>query len=146
MDITQGKQIEYNSVQDERLNNDNSSTVSASSSSTTATNNNSSLVSHSFIDHILHNPSISFLSIWSVSQRCSKNNVLHHMKCSFDLSNLLMKSLKQNKTIRIINDDDDQENFTYKRICSGDAPDEPLPKTVILFRFETIDVPQVIEI
>jgi hypothetical protein len=65
------------------------------------------------------------------------------MKCSFDLSNLLMKRLKEIKTIRILNDDDNQTILNYKRICSGDAPDDPLPKTVVLFRFETNDVPEV---
>jgi hypothetical protein len=144
--IIHGKQIEFNSIQDERLNNDNISSSSSSSSSSTTTNNNnnnSSLVSHSFYDIILQNPSICFLSIWSISQRCSKTNVLYHMKCSFDLSNLLMKRLKEIKTIRILNDDDNQTILNYKRICSGDAPDDPLPKTVVLFRFETNDVPEV---
>jgi hypothetical protein len=55
-----------------------------------------------------------------------------------------MKRLKQIKTVKILNDENDQQGyFTYKRICSGDAPDEPLPKTVVLFRFETTDVPEV---
>jgi hypothetical protein len=142
VETTQGKQTEYSSTQDERLNNDNLSTTSSSSTINNNTNNNS-LIPHSFHDNMLHTPSIGFLSIWSISQRCSKNNVLYHMKRSFDLSTLLMKRLKQNKTLRILNDDDDQDNFTYKRICSGDAPDEPLPKTVVLFRFETNDVPEV---
>jgi hypothetical protein len=65
------------------------------------------------------------------------------MKRSFDLSNLLMKYLKQMKTLRILNDDDNQGVINYKRICSGDAPDDGLPKTVLLFRFETNDVPEV---
>ena len=100
--------------------------------------------SNSFNDLILHSPSINFLSIWSISQRCSKSNVLYHMKSSLNLSNNLMKRLKQMKTIRILNDENDQpSNFTYKRICSGDAPDEQLPKTIVLFRFETTDVPEV---
>jgi hypothetical protein len=147
-DIIHGKQTELNSIQDERLNNDNLSTTStnassSSSSSTTTTNNNSSLISHPFNDIILHSPSICFLSTWSISQRCSKTDVLYHMKCSFDLSNLLIKRLKQIKTIRILNDDDNQGIITYKRIFSGDAPDDPLPKTVVLFRFETNDVPEV---
>jgi len=152
LDITHGKKTEFNSIQDERINNDNISTTStnpsssSSSSSTTTTtnnNNNNSLISHSFYDIILHSPSISFLSVWSVSQRCSKTDVLYHMKSSFDLSNLLMKRLKQIQTIRIINNDDNQGIFSYKRICSGDAPDDPLPKTIVLFRFETNDVPEV---
>jgi hypothetical protein len=110
-------------IQDERLNN----------------NNN-----NPFYDIILHSPSINFLSIWSISQRCSKSNVLYHMKCSFDLSNTLMKRLKQIKTIKILNDENDQQSsFTYKRICEGDASDEQLPKTIVLFRFETTDVPEV---
>jgi hypothetical protein len=110
-------------IQDERLNN----------------NNN-----NPFYDIILHSPSINFLSIWSISQRCSKSNVLYHMKCSFNLSNTLMKRLKQIKTIRILNDENDQQgSFNYKRICEGDAPDEQLPKTIVLFRFETTDVPEV---
>ncbi len=140
VNITQEKQTELNSIQDDQLNNDNLSTAStnrsSSSSSTTA-------ISHPFYDLILHSPSISFLSVWSISQRCSKTNVLSHMKRSFDLANLLMKRLKQIKTLRILNDDDNQGILTYKRICSGDAPNDPLPKTVVLFRFETTDVPEV---
>jgi hypothetical protein len=151
LDITHGKKTEFNSIQDERINNDNisttstnaSSSLSSSSSTTTNNNNNNSIISHTFYDIILHNPSISFLSIWSVSQRCSKTDVLYHMKSSFDLSNLLMKRLKQIQTIRIINNDDNQGIFSYKRICSGDAPEDLLPKTIVLFRFETNDVPEV---
>ncbi|CAF4137508.1 unnamed protein product [Adineta steineri] len=152
LDITQNKQIENNSIQDEQLNNDNSSTVStdstnrtlssSSSSSTTANHNNSS-ISHPFYDHILHSPSISFLSLWSISQRCSKANVLYHMKHSFNLVNSLMQRFKQIGTLRILNDDNNQGNLTFKRICSGEAPDDPLPKTIVIFRFETIDVPEV---
>ncbi|CAF1067910.1 unnamed protein product [Adineta steineri] len=152
LDITQNKQIENNSIQDEQLNNDNSSTVStdstnrtlssSSSSSTTANHNNSS-ISHPFYDHILHSPSISFLSLWSISQRCSKANVLYHMKHSFNLVNSLMQRFKQIGTLRILNDDNNQGNLTFKRICSGDAPDDLLPKTIVIFRFETIDVPEI---
>lgn len=150
-DITQGKQLDFNSSQDERVNNDNQSTIStnlsSSSSSTTSststTANNNNLLSHPFDEIILHSPSINFLSIWSISQRCSKTNVLYHMKCSFDLSNSLIKRLKQMKTIKILNDDDYQGNFTYKRICFGDVSDDLLPKSVILFRFETNEIPEV---
>ncbi|CAF4726882.1 unnamed protein product, partial [Rotaria socialis] len=72
---------------------------------------------------------------------CSNNDVLHHMKRSFELSNILMKNLKKIKTLKILTDDDNQGVFTYKRICSGDVSDEPLPKTMVIFRFQTTDVP-----
>ncbi|CAF3795091.1 unnamed protein product [Rotaria sp. Silwood1] len=152
IEIKQDKPTEYNAIQDERLNNDNLSTKSTkntniSSSSTTTTtitnNSNNSLTTHPFDDIILHSPSISFLSVWSISQRCSKAHVLYHMKHSFDLTNLLIKNLKQIKTLKILMDDDNQGTSTCKRICSGDAPDDSLPKTVVLFRFEANDVPEI---
>ncbi|CAF3082990.1 unnamed protein product [Rotaria sp. Silwood2] len=153
LDIKQDKPTESNTIQDERLNNDNvlpksTTTTNISSSSTTTTTNNNynnTLISHSFDDIILHSPSISFLSIWSISQRCSKTHVLYHMKHSSDLTNLLVKNLKHIKTLKLLIDinDDNQKTLTYKRICSGDAPDDPLPKTVVLFRFETSDVPEI---
>ncbi|CAF2045478.1 unnamed protein product [Rotaria magnacalcarata] len=149
-DKKQDKQIDFNSTQDEQLNTDNLSTkstastnISSSPSTTTVLNINNVSMSHSFDDVILHSPSISFLSIWSISQRCSNNDVLHHMKRSFELSNVLMKNLKQIKTLKILTDDDNQGIFTYKRICSGDASDEPLPKTVVIFRFQTTDIPNI---
>ncbi|CAF1180790.1 unnamed protein product [Rotaria sordida] len=152
IEIKQDKRREYNSIQNERLNNGNLSTKSTTNtniSPSTITNNNNnnnnnnSLVSHSFDDIILHSPSISFLSVWSISQRCSKTHVLYHMKHSFDLTNLLIKKLKQIKTLKVLIDDDNQGILTYKRICSGDVPDDRLPNTVILFRFETNDVLEV---
>lgn len=133
---------DFNNFQDERSSIDNASTTStnqsSSSSSTTITTNNS------IYDLMLTNPSISFLSIWSISQRCSNTNVLYHSKCSFDLATLLFKRLKTISLIRILNDEYvHQSPYTYKRICSGDASDDLLPKTVILFRFETTDVPEI---
>ncbi len=146
-EATQGKPTELNSLSDERINNDSSSTTSTNasslSSSSTTNNHTHSFLSNPFYDMILQSSSIHFLSIWSISQRCSKTNVLYHMKSSFDLSNLLIKRLKQMETVRIINEDENQGSFNYKRIYSGDAPDESLPKTIVLFRFETNDIPEV---
>ena len=65
------------------------------------------------------------------------------MKRSFDLTALFTQRLKQMKTIRVLNYDDRTEMMNYKQICSGDAPADPLPKTVTLFRFETSDIPDV---
>lgn len=143
-------QTDINSIEHERSNVDNQSTtntnISSSSSSTNTTLDTNNISNPPPLsDLILHNSSIGFLSIWSISQRCSKSNVLYHMKCSFDLANLLTKRLAQIKTMRILNDDSYHQpsHLTYKRICSGDAPDEQLPKTIVLFRFETLNVPEV---
>ncbi|CAF1300729.1 unnamed protein product, partial [Didymodactylos carnosus] len=57
----------------------------------------------SFQDMILHSPSISFISIWSLSRRCTNEHILHHMKHSFHLTDLVMKSLYQIKSIKILN-------------------------------------------
>jgi hypothetical protein len=105
-----------------------------------ADENNSSHPLHEFI---LHSPSISFLSVWSISQRCSKDNILYHMKQSFDLSNLLFIRLKQIKALRILNHEDNQETNTYQRICSGNAPNDVLPKPVVIFRFQSDDLLEV---
>ena len=104
---------------------------------------NSLVTAHPLYEFILHGPSISFLSVWSMSQRCSNDTVAHHMKQSFDLTNLLITRLKQIKPIRIVNDVDGQETITYQRICSGDASDNVLPKSVVIFRFESDDIPDV---
>jgi len=105
-----------------------------------ANENNSSHPLHEFI---LHSPSISFLSVWSISQRCSKDNILYHMKQSFDLSNLLFIRLKQIKALRILNHEDNQETNTYQRICSENAPNDDLPKPVVIFRFQSDDLLEV---
>jgi hypothetical protein len=111
--------------------------------STIIDNNNSLITSHSLYDFILHSPSISFLSVWSISQRCSKDNILYHMKQSFYLTNLLITRLKQIKTLQILNDEDNQESNTYQRICSGEAINDVLPKPVVIFRFQANDTSQV---
>lgn len=149
--ITHERHSEIESTENERASIDNvsaaGSNVSSSSSSATTPRNSTNISDPpKLYDVILHNPSIGFLSIWSISQRCPKSNVLYHMKYSFDLSNTLMKRLIQMKSMRILNDDynnQPQSNLTYKRICSGEASDDPLPKTVILFRFETLNIPEV---
>ncbi|CAF3554175.1 unnamed protein product [Adineta steineri] len=96
--------------------------------------------SHPLDDFILHSPSVSFLSVWSISQRCSNENIFYHMKQSFDLANLLLTRLKQIKTIHIINDEDNNETYTYQRICSGDAPNDVLPKSLVIFRFQSDNI------
>ena len=149
--IPQERHSDIESTQNERPNIDNlsatGSNVSSSSSATTTPRNSTNISDPpSLYDVILHNPSIGFLSIWSITQRCSKSNVLYHMKCSFDLSNTLTKRLIQMKSMRILNDDynnQPQSGLTYKRICSGEASDDPLPKTVVLFRYETLNIPEV---
>ncbi|CAF4437161.1 unnamed protein product [Rotaria sp. Silwood2] len=105
--------------------------------------NKSLVTSHPLYDFILHSPSISFLTVWSISQRCSNDNILSHMKISFDLTNLLLTSLQHIKRLRILNDDDNQEAYTYQRICSGDAPNDILPKPVVIFRYEPDDISEV---
>ncbi|CAF1186253.1 unnamed protein product [Didymodactylos carnosus] len=76
----------------------------------------------SFYDVILQSSSINF---WSVSQRCKNEHVLHHMKHSFYLRDLLIKSLYQIKEIKILNDNSSYRNnnemnynptITYKYI------------------------------
>ncbi|CAF4487866.1 unnamed protein product [Rotaria sp. Silwood1] len=104
--------------------------------------NKSLVTSHPLYDFILHSPSISFLSVWSISQRCSNYNILSHMKVSFELTNLLLTNLNDIKRLRILNGDDNQEIYTYQRICSGDAPNIILPKPVAIFRFEPNDLPE----
>jgi hypothetical protein len=111
--------------------------------STTIDNNNSLMTSHSLYDFILHSPSISFLSVWSISQRCSNDNILYHMKQSFDLTNLLLTHLKQIKSLQILNDEDNQDMITYQRICSGDASNDVLPKPIVIFRFQSNDTSDV---
>ncbi|UJR20947.1 hypothetical protein I4U23_024056 [Adineta vaga] len=95
--------------------------------------------SHPLDQSILQSSSISFLSVWSLSQRCSNEKILHHMKQSFEMAYFLLTRLKQIKHIRILNDDREQENNTYQRICSGNASDEILPTSVVIFRFEYHD-------
>ena len=153
--INSDKQREFNSMEDKQLNNNDvstkpatngnvsSSSSSSSASSSTTTTYNHSLMLHPFHNIILNYPSINFLSIWAISQRCSTDDVLYHMKNSFHVTNLFIRRLKQMKTFRIINDNDDRGVLTYKHICSGEAPNDPLPKAVVLFRFETIDIPEV---
>lgn len=97
------------------------------------------VTSHPLYDFILHSPSISFLSVWSISQRCSHDTVLAHMKQSFDLTNLLIASLEETKTLRILNHDDIQEANAYPLICVGDAPADALPRPVTIFRFSADD-------
>jgi hypothetical protein len=101
------------------------------------------ITSHPLYEFILHSPSISFLSVWSIGQRCSNEDVLHHMKHSFELSNLFLQRSKSMKTLRIVNDDDNQGAQTYQRICSGKSIKEELPKAVVVFRFEPDEIPQV---
>jgi len=111
--------------------------------STSADENNSSITSHSLYDFILHSPSISFLSVWSISQRCSNENILYHMKQSFNLTNILIKCLQQIKTIEILNEKDNQEINTYQRICSTGASQDLLPKSVVIFRFQANDLAEI---
>ena len=92
--------------------------------------------SHTFDDVILHSPSIHFLSIWSISQRCSNDQILLHMKKSFDLTNLLLIGLNKIETIRILNVEDNQNFYTYERICSSNKLKNILPQAVVIFRFE----------
>ncbi|CAF0842851.1 unnamed protein product [Adineta ricciae] len=101
-----------------------------------AEDNDSSNKVHPLDEFILHSPSISFLSVWSISQRCSNENLLHHMKLSFELADLLLTRLKQTKHIRILNDECEKEYNTYSRICSDDALDNGLPRSVVVFRFQ----------
>ncbi|CAF1282863.1 unnamed protein product [Rotaria sordida] len=98
--------------------------------------NKSLVTSHPLYDFILHSPSISFLSVWSISQRCSRDTILSHMKVSFDLTNFLLTNLKDVNRLRILNNDNHQETYNYQRICSGDVADDVLPKPVAIFRFE----------
>lgn len=101
-----------------------------------------SIVDHSLYDLILHSPSISFLSIWSISQRCSNEMVLLHMKQSFDLTDNLIKRLKEIPTMEIL-DYDQEEMITYQRICSNQMGIDPLPKSVVIFRFHPKDLLEV---
>lgn len=105
---------------------------------------NKSLVkSHPLYDYILNNPSVGFLSVWAISQRCSNEIILSHMKQSADLTSSLLKSLKTIKRLRILNDEINPDTYNYSRICSGNAPKEFLPKLVVIFRFEPIDETEV---
>lgn len=109
-----------------------------------ASNDSQGLItSHPLYEFILHSPSISFLSVWSIGQRCSDEDILHHMKHSFDLSNLFLQRAKPMTTLRIVNDDDLQGTQTYQRICSGNSANEELPKAVVVFRFQPDEIPQV---
>ena len=101
------------------------------------------ITSHPLYEFILHSPSISFLSVWSIAQRCSDEEILYHMKHSFDLSNLFLQRAKAMKTLRIVNDDGQPGVHTYQRICSGSMANGELPKAVAVFRFEPEEIPQV---
>jgi len=109
----------------------------------TTDNQPDSITTHPLYDFILHSPSISFLTIWSISQRCSRDDILHHLKHSLDLSSQFLQRLPRLKGIRLINADDQTDGFTYKRIASGDSVDRPLPKLVVVFRFEPNDFDEV---
>ena len=93
----------------------------------------------SLYDLILHSPSIGFLSVWSMSQRCSNENILAHMKQAFHLTDSLITRLKQIETIEIL--DDGEENITYHRLCSNQVSNENLPRSVVTFRFQSKDRP-----
>lgn len=106
-------------------------------------NNNSLASSNSFDDFILHSPSINFLSIWSITQRCKNEKILYHMKQSFDLTKLLLNNLKQIKNIQILNEEDNQQITTYQRICLDNTINDILPKPVVIFRFQVDDTTDV---
>ena len=101
-----------------------------------------SIVNHSLYDLILHSPSIGFLSVWSISQRCSNQMILSHMKQSFNLTDNLIKRLKEIPTMEIL-DYDQEEMMTYQRICSNQMGIDSLPKSVVIFRFHSKDLPEV---
>lgn len=101
-----------------------------------------SIIDHSLYDFILHSPSIAFLTIWSISQRCSNELILSHMKQAFHLTESLIKRLKDIPTMKIL-DDDPKEISTYERICANQMGNDPLPKSVVIFRFQSKDLPQV---
>ena len=104
----------------------------------TETNNNDpdSLMAKSLYDALLNTPSVGLLSVWSLGQRCSKETILYHMKHSFSLANFYLKKLRQVPLLRIINDLERKEKLTYRSIFAGDVPDEVLPNTVVIFRYE----------
>jgi hypothetical protein len=94
-------------------------------------------------DLLLQHPSINLLSMWSITQRCSINTLLYHLEQSFRLATFVLRGLKQIKTLRILNDDQQRNAMTYRTICAGDAPDDLLPRTTVIFRFQTFDIPEV---
>jgi hypothetical protein len=144
VELTPKKSTELSSTLDQRINHEDSSTASKNvSSSSTATTTTNSIALNYFAETLLHSSSIGLLSVWSIGQRCSKNDVLYHLEHSLELTNLFLKGLKQIHTISILNDDDQRTKMTYRRMCSGDAPDDSLPKTVIIFRFEDNNMAEV---
>lgn len=108
---------------------------------------NTSNSTPSIYDLILHSPSIGFLSVWSLSQRCSNENILAHMKQAFQLTTNLFTRLKQISTMEILDDDndndDEHESHTYQRLCSNSISNEILPRSVIVFRFHSKDLSEV---
>lgn len=122
------------------------SSSSSSSDASSSSSSNSSTISNdqNMLDEMLvYTPSINLLSIWSMSQRCSRETLLYHMEHSFELVNLFYKGLKQMKTFRILIDENQKASMDYRRICSNNAPPGNLLKAVLAFRFETHDVPEV---
>ena len=102
-----------------------------------------SLTSHPLYEFILNGPSIGFLTVWSISQRCSHEDILYHLTHAQNLSNQFLQRLPRLKGLRLVNADDKESGFTYQRIATGDVTERVLPKLVVVFRFEPTDLPQV---
>jgi glutamate/tyrosine decarboxylase-like PLP-dependent enzyme len=111
-----------------------------------ATSNNdeqTSIESHPFYELALHSPSIGFLSVWSISQRCTSDEILHHMQHSFELAQSLQRCIANVSSLRLINGNDSQEKSNYDQIFSGNVTCDVLPSTIVVFRFEFDDLSHV---
>ena len=122
------------------------STIDSSTENTVESKQNEllSITSQPFYDFILHSPSINFLTVWSISQRCSDEEILGHVKYAFSLSNLCFQHFQTINSIRLFAHDQHQTDvLTYQNICTGSAPNKHLPRSVIIFRFEPKTIPPV---
>lgn len=99
-----------------------------------------SLSSDPFFNCILNRPSITVFSVWSLAQRCSKQELLAHMQYCFQLTNVLMKNVRQVKEIVVINENNLTSKENYHQLSSNSVPDNPLPKLLVIFRFEPADI------
>lgn len=99
--------------------------------------NESDVTSHPSFHWMVQNPSVGFINAWSIGQRCSNEEILRHLKYSFELMNSFYDQLSNLPKFRIIDENQNSSKpMMYKRILHSNAPKKALPRSTIIFRFE----------